>query len=297
MLFLLNTTRWDSPSPSGICARVAAALGCAEGVTVSITDQVPTQCVAVDGEVIAFIDDYDAWDSLGGGSAYACFVEAIGPALILKQQLRRGAAYPPNTVSAGFLIPTHAAAVEPGAAAGRRPIDIVARMRVDEYDAHGEEASWMDARRTIVAQAAMMESFGYEVRWGRAPNDRYLRELNGARVGFNWEGFGRLTYRIIEYLRAGTVMITQPLGPEWPIRDDVTLEDGVSCIFCDRPEQFAREAALLLRDHHMLDRIRRNALEIWNEQLSLRAMGEWYKEIILRAADARRAGNNITARR
>ena len=297
MFLRVNPFRWDDSTPSGICERIAAALACVEGNEVRISDEIPAQCIAVGEEIAALIDDYDAWDSLCGNSyaGYRRFVEAAAPAVILKQQYRRGAPYPPNTISAGFLIPSHAVAMEPGSAAARRPIDVVARMRVDDYQDQDGVLSWMAARKTIVEQAAMMETFGYAVRWGRAPNDLYLRELYEACVGFNWEGFGRLTYRIVEYLRAGTVMITGPLGVEWPVREDVVLEDGISCIVCERPDAFAREAALLLRDHMKLDRIRRNGLEIWNEQLSLRAMGEWYTRTLGRAIEARRAAGNITA--
>jgi hypothetical protein len=77
-------------------------------------------------------------------------------------------------------------------------------------------------------------------------------------------------------LRAGVIPVTQPLGPEWPLRQDIVLEDEIHCIFCDDPKQFGREARLLLRDQPKMIRIRENILDLWKERLCLASMGRWY---------------------
>ena len=286
MRLAINTRRWDTGERSGVFTLVADAIRTLSDIEVVESDLPPRQCIAHDGEVLALLDEYDAWDStIGeGDGAYARFIEAIDPPLIIKQQTRRGAPYERRTIAGGLLIPSHGADLPAGSIDRERTIDVIARMRVDEYLDDGDgmcEASWMRARGAIVEQARSLEGEGYVIRSGRVPSDRYLEELYHTKIGFNWQGFGRLTYRIVEYLRAGVVMITQPLGDRWPLRDDVVLEDGVTCHFCDRPDAFAREAILLLRDREMMRRIRRNALELWRERLTLPAMGEWYEEQIV----------------
>jgi hypothetical protein len=71
------------------------------------------------------------------------------------------------------------------------------------------------------------------------------------------------------------VPLTRPLGPEWPIREDVVLEDGVHCVFCPDPNQFAQEGSRLLLDRNKIARIRGNLLKLWEEKLCPRAQGYW----------------------
>ena len=82
----------------------------------------------------------------------------------------------------------------------------------------------------------------------------------------------------MEYIRAGVVPITRPLGEEWPIREDVILQDGIHCVFCPDPADFAREASKLLLDRAKLARIRRNLMELWQEKLCPAAHGLWIWE-------------------
>jgi hypothetical protein len=282
----INTNRWDSGDPSGVCGLVAKALRLVPEIEVVETDLIPRQCIAISGQVVATLDEYDAWQTTleGGRDDYSHFMEVLQPPLILKQQYRQGARYRAGTLSAGFLIPSHALQLPVGSTHGERRIDVSARMRIDEYRAAAQPWPWMGARLEIVKQARSMAERGYASRWGRAPHEQYIEELYHTKIGFNWQGFGRLTYRILEYLRAGVVMLTQPLGEEWPIREDVVLEDGITCCFCERPESFAHEAMLLLRDRGKMARIQRNGLELWRERLALPAMGRWYWERIARAA-------------
>ena len=95
---------------------------------------------------------------------------------------------------------------------------------------------------------------------------QYEAELWDCQIGFDWRGCGYLTHRLIEYIRAGVVPITCPFGEEWPVREDVVLEDGVHGIFCSDPKDFAREAKSLLRDPAKIRQIRRHLLDLWQEK-------------------------------
>jgi hypothetical protein len=250
------------------------------GLKVVEASDIPPQCIAIGDQVIAFIDDLDAWESVAPSrrGELVAWVSEFRPRIIFKYQFRRGVEYLPGTVSAGFVCATHDIARPADLATRPRPIDVSARMRTTEYAYPDHTLPWMRERQTVVEQAAQLQRDGFVARHGKTAVDVYLRELFDTKIGFNWRGFGMLTYRIIEYLRAGVAMITQPLGPEWPLREDIILEDGVTCLFCDDPGRFAAEARLLLRDAEKMNRIRRNALDLWNDKLCLRAIGQWYWE-------------------
>jgi len=77
-------------------------------------------------------------------------------------------------------------------------------------------------------------------------------------------------------MRGGVVPITQPMGPEWPIREDVILNHEENCIFCEKPENFASEAKLLLKDKALMNKIRQNNLDLYSEKLKIGAIAKWY---------------------
>ena len=92
---------------------------------------------------------------------------------------------------------------------------------------------------------------------------------------------------MIEYVRAGVIMVTDPLGTMWPIREDVVLEDGIHCIYCDDPAQFREIPRSLLRDPAKVARIRRNVIELWESKLCPAAMGAWYWRKLEECSDVR----------
>ena len=133
----------------------------------------------------------------------------------------------------------------------------------------------MVARTRIVDQAVLLAHLGHNTRWGFVDGSEYISELWDSQIGFEWNGSGYLTHRLIEYIRAGVVPITRPLGQEWPIREDVILEDGVHCVFCPDPFRFAQEASRLMLDPEKIARIRRNLTKLWEEKLCPKAQGDW----------------------
>ena len=145
-----------------------------------------------------------------------------------------------------------------------RPIDITARMRT--YDHH---------RSRVVEQAKRLGQEGYTIHVDLVDMDQYLADLWNAQIGFDWYGSGMLTYRMIEYIRAGVVPILHPLGAEWPVRDDVILEHGVHCVYCSNPNDFANEARRLLADPAKIEKIRRNLIALWETKLCPEAQGYW----------------------
>src|SRR5580692_9224983 len=52
---------------SGTLKTIFAALSRVPGVHAEMCREIPAQCLAVDGRVVAFVDDLDAWDSLAAG--------------------------------------------------------------------------------------------------------------------------------------------------------------------------------------------------------------------------------------
>ena len=232
--------------------------------------------ILVDGQVLGMVDPYDGWETCSPRHQ-GRMVEMIAefqPRVVFKYQWRRGVDYPHGTISAGY--PCFRQVTQPEDLLTRdRPIDVIARMRVNQDYVWDVDLPWMIARSTIVEQAELLSRAGCNSAFGFAPAEQYEAELWNAKVGFDWRGSGYLTHRLVEYIRAGVVPITCPFGEEWPVREDVVLEDGVHGIFCSEPKQFANEAKLLLADNAKLNRIRRNLLELWQEKLCPAAQGKW----------------------
>jgi hypothetical protein len=281
----MNPIKLRDNRESGTLKTILAALSLVPGINVEMSREIPAQCLAVEGRIVGFVDDLDAWDSLANGNSsdLARSVALVKPAIIFKVQFRRGAVYPPGTVSAGYFCHPEACggAIQNNLLQRHRPIDVTSRMRIGEYA--GPPQPWMEDRRAIEKEAAALESGGYAAVYRKIPLPDYIDELPDAEIGFHWRGYGRLCYRLIEYISAGVVPVTQPLGGEWPIREDIMIEDGVTCVVCDRPSDFGAVARALLRDRPKLLRIRKNICDLWTGSLALPAMGQWYWERLRRA--------------
>jgi hypothetical protein len=279
----MNPRIYQEHRESGDLQTVFAALSLVPGVRVTRAFDLPPQTIAVGNRPIGFVDDLDGWDSLEEGGGARPALAGLNPAIIFKLQYRAGARYPPGTIAAGFFAHPAVYAMRRAAGSGHvRKIAVTSRMRTAGY-AGGQSEPWMAERQRLVAEAMKLRRAGYCTVFEKIELDGYLAELTESEVGFNWRGFGRLTYRLIEYIAAGVVPITQPLGPEWPLRADITLEDGITAIFCDRPEHFGAEAKALLRDRRKVARMREALRELWTGCLALPAMGQWYWEQLRRA--------------
>jgi hypothetical protein len=274
----INVSIYGENRPSGDLRTIYRALQQVPEINVTCASDIPPQCISVGGRVLAVVDDFDAWDSLipERGGEFLEWVLSLRPAIIFKLQVRRGSDYPAGTVSAGYLCHplSHAVTMPPDLERRARSIDVTARMRTCGY--RSPETDWMRQRAEIVSQAKRLADEGLNVTCGKTSPKGYHAELPNAQTGFVWRGFGMLSYRLLEYLRAGVIPITEPLGAEWPLREDVILEDDVHCVYCDDPKRFAEAARLLLRDRQKMKRIRENILDLWRERLCLAAMGRWY---------------------
>ena len=246
-------------------------------ISVVENSDIPQLSIVLNKRVVAIVDPFDepgmnsAFDD--GGSTLQR-VKDLQPSLIFKYQLRRGMDYPKGTISAGYPCFTNA---DPPAdlLTRQRPIAVTARMRRNGDYHWARNTQWMIARTRIVDQAVLLGRLGHKTRWGFVSGREYTSELWDSQVGFEWNGSGYLTHRLIEYIRAGVVPITRPLGKEWPIREDVILENGVHCVFCPDPFRFAQEASRLLLDPEKIARIRRNLAKLWEEKLCPQAQGYW----------------------
>ena len=242
-------------------------------------ENIPSFCIVINGRVVGLVDPSDGWASASTshGGYMVQHIRELNPPVIFKYQWRRGSDYPSGTISAGYPCATQIPC--PANLLTRtRPIAVTARMRVNRDYHWGVDEQWMIARSRIVEQAELLEREGYNSKWGFVTADQYIYELWDAQIGFDWCGAGFLTYRLIEYIRAGVVPITRPLGEDWPVREDVILEDGIHCVFCSDPGQFASEAKLLLADRVKIEKIRRNLIELWQEKLCPIAQGNWIWE-------------------
>jgi hypothetical protein len=205
-------------------------------VCVVENESLPALSIVVNGRVLGFVDPYDSWETSSPVYQRLIFrvVQELKPAVIFKYQARRGVRYPAGTISAGYPCAMPVPCPE-DLLTRARPIDIAARMRVN-HDYHwGTDEQWMLERSRIVEQAQLLEREGYNSKWGLIPRDQYVAELWNAQIGFDWRGVGYLTRRVIEFIRAGVVPITRPLGEEWPVREDVVLEDASTAYFARSP--------------------------------------------------------------
>ena len=246
-------------------------------ISVVENSDIPPLSIVINKRVVAVVDPFDdadldsRWDDEGSTRQR---VEVLQPLIVFKYQWRRGVEYPRGTISAGYPCASDLPCPD-DLLTRKRHIAVTARMR-GNWDYHwGTDIEWMKARSCIVSQIKLLTQLGHEARAGLTSADEYTAELWDSQIGFEWRGSGYLTHRLIEYIRAGVVPITRPLGKEWPIREDVILEDGVHCIFCPDPYRFAHEASRLLLDPQKIARIRRNLLELWEEKLCPRAQGHW----------------------
>ncbi|MEL6864777.1 MAG: glycosyltransferase [Bacteroidota bacterium] len=265
---------------SGTMLFAAKALGQLKGIALVEDDGLPAQCFKVaNQEGLIFFDDQDQWYSPFAlyPDRLDRYLAQIQPHLVLKLQYRAGAPYPWPSVASGYLYyhQDYLPQIKKGIKAAHRPIAVTARMRTGGYTIDRDDLTWMKDRQQVVEQAEQLGKEGWECRTGMTEKAAYFEELPQCQIGFNWQGFGRLNIRIMEYLSAGIVMLTQPLGAEWPLREDVVLEDEVHCLFCARPDDFGKVAKQLLRHPDQLERMRERVIELWEEKLKMEAYGRW----------------------
>jgi len=146
---------------------------------------IPYQCIAINGKVVAFIDKEDEWDSTlkDNTGDLMDFIKSINPKIIFKQQFRSGQEYLPNTISAGYFNRTWYTfrKDEQNMLTRDRPFDVMARMRTNEYH-HPNPLPWMAERKTVQDQAELLSSEGYNALTGVTFFDRYAMELYDSKI-------------------------------------------------------------------------------------------------------------------
>lgn len=158
----------------------------------------------------------------------------------------------------------------------RRDIDVMARMRVQCSKPQPYHDAWIKARKLLIQTASELASEGYETRIGKIQRVPYAMELLHSKLAFIWTGTAYLGWKIPEFLQQGVIMIHPTLGSEHPLREDITLEDGIHFVRCDNPTDYKEVAKELLRDKQRMQSIRTNIVKLWAEKLSPMKTGEWY---------------------
>jgi hypothetical protein len=98
------------------------------------------------------------------------------------------------------------------------------------------------------------------------PAVEYSESLVGARVCLAPRGTSSETFRVLEGLRAGCVVVAERLPPR-------PFYDGSPVVQLDRWRQLAGVVEPLLADHAELDRLQRAGLRWWRERCSEPAVG------------------------
>lgn len=158
----------------------------------------------------------------------------------------------------------------------KRKIDIVARMRTQCSKPQHYHKSWMNAREILIQTAKELSREGYNAKTGMMERESYASELLYTKIAFIWTATSYLGWKIPEFLQQGVIMIHPVLGSEYPLREDITLDDGIHFVCCNSPADYKEVAKELLRDKQRMKSIRMNIVKLWAEKLSPMKMGEWY---------------------
>ena len=238
--------------------------------------------ILIDNRLVGFLvygdnADYDE----PGNSYFTNFIEKYEPSIIFKYQFDSKVDYKyPNTIPSGFFSKMLWINHFQGREAGYeyietdRTIDINARM-MDWSSKGNSKHNWVRERKSIIEVAKKIASEGeYNVVFDKRRACNYFRELSLTKIGFNWRGWALLNFRIYEYLYYGVAMITDPLD-DYPLREDIQLEHGVTAIFSEAKD-FEREAKALLKDPQKIKTIGANGRALFMEYLSPERVGEWY---------------------
>ena len=162
----------------------------------------------------------------------------------------------------------------------KRNIDVVSTMRHTNSGTPKDPKNWpawSHIRQNLMQQTLDMRAEGYKTVYEMKPRHTYVNDiLKNTKISFIWSASSYLGWKIPEFIQEGVVMITEPLGKDYPLCNDVILEDGVHCIFEKNPKYFSDVAKELLKDTVTLKKLRSNCLDLWENKLSRSKVGEWY---------------------
>jgi len=166
-----------------------------------------------------------------------------------------------------------------------RSTDVVALMRwYNKGTPPNSGKAWARARRTLIEQAKQLEAFGYKIKSGKKiPLNQYKKLLLDTKIGFLWSASAYLGWKIPEFTQQGVVMITEPLGENYPLINNTIFEDKKHCLFCNNPNDFTSTAEKLLKEKHQLEDMRANVLTLWEEKLTPEKVGIWIYNKLMEA--------------
>jgi len=160
-----------------------------------------------------------------------------------------------------------------------RIYDISARFSFTHPWCKGRD--WALAREKLQVNAVAMSNRGLHVLANKVSKAEYLTDLSNCKLALNWRGFGMLNFKVAEYIWAGAVMLTMPYGSRYPLVNNVTLEDGVNCVFINSPEEAEQKIMVLISDSKRIEEYRCNICRLWNDNFSLPVLGDFYFRHIL----------------
>jgi len=160
-----------------------------------------------------------------------------------------------------------------------RDIDVMSTMRCTNSGTPADPAlwpAWATIRKDLMQQTHEMRLAGYKTVYEMKPREVYANSLKDTKLGFIWSASSYLGWKIPEFIQEGVIMITEPLGNDYPLLNGVVLEDGIHCIFEKNPKNFSDVAKELLKDTATMQTIKTNVLDLWETKMSKDKAGEWY---------------------
>jgi len=161
-----------------------------------------------------------------------------------------------------------------------RNIDVMASMRHTNSGTinlpSDKWPAWAHIRLNLREQADQLGKEGYSTWTKMIKRKDYVDMLRNTKLSFIWSASSYLGWKIPEFTQEGVIMITEPLGKNYPLCNDVTFEDDVHCIFCNDHTKFSSIAKDLLKDHDRMNYLRKNILDLWETKLNRKSVGTWY---------------------
>ena len=157
-------------------------------------------------------------------------------------------------------------------------MDVIATMRWSNSGTPANSTKkWAVSRRTLVKQASILGSEGYKVYTGKKlPVKTYKQLLLDTKIGFIWSASAYLGWKIPEFTQTGVIMITEPLGNDYPLINNVIFEHEKHCIFESNPNNFNKIAKSLLKHPNKMKELRKYILNLWESKLAPMKVGEYY---------------------
>lgn len=171
-----------------------------------------------------------------------------------------------------------------------RDIDVIASMRHQNSGTinlpEDKLPSWASTRKLLKDSAQLMNNEGYHTQAKMIERSKYVNMLRRAKLSYIWSASSYLGWKIPEFIQEGVIMITEPLGKNYPLCNGVTIEDGVHAIFSNDPRKFNDIAKSVLKDEVLMHNMRNNCLNLWETKFNRKAVGSWYYQKIIESYES-----------